>query len=126
MCAAGDAQLERVADAEDRGDLQLCARGGIFDDETTHRCLAALVDVACRVGFLAWRASAFLASTESFAHDYHKQRLIAAKAGETVHTDLFAINWPPNSPVRVLRNSVTDEAQAVPVTIVLNWRPASK
>ena len=52
----------------------------------------------------------FLASEESFAHEYHKQRLLAAKAGDTVHTDLFAVNWPPNSPVRVLRNSVTEEA----------------
>jgi nitronate monooxygenase len=52
----------------------------------------------------------FLASPESFAHDYHKQRLIAAQAGDTVHTDLFAINWPPNSPVRVLKNSVTAAA----------------
>ena len=30
-----------------------------------------------------------------------------------MHTDLFAINWPPNSPVRVLRNSVTDEAKTL-------------
>ncbi len=55
----------------------------------------------------------FSPAPKSFAHDYHKQRLIAAKAGETVHTDLFAINWPPNSPVRVLRNSVTDEAKTL-------------
>jgi nitronate monooxygenase len=27
-----------------------------------------------------------------------------------VHTDLFAINWPPNSPVRVLKNSLTEAA----------------
>ncbi|SIT41506.1 2-nitropropane dioxygenase NPD [Paraburkholderia ribeironis] len=54
--------------------------------------------------------TAFLATHESFAHDYHKQRICEARAGETVYTDLFAINWPPNSPVRVLANSVTDEA----------------
>jgi nitronate monooxygenase len=52
----------------------------------------------------------FLATPESFAHDYHKQRILEAKSGDTVHTDLFAINWPPNSPVRVLRNSLTDAA----------------
>jgi nitronate monooxygenase len=54
--------------------------------------------------------TAFLVATESFAHDYHKQRIVSAKAGDTVHTDLFAINWPPNSPVRVLRNSVVEAA----------------
>lgn len=51
--------------------------------------------------------TAFLATTESFAHDYHKQRVVAAKAEDTVHTDAFAINWPPRSPVRVIANSVT-------------------
>lgn len=54
--------------------------------------------------------TAFLATHESFAHDYHKQRICEARSGETVYTDLFAINWPPNSPVRVLANSVTAEA----------------
>ncbi|MFL9867048.1 nitronate monooxygenase [Paraburkholderia fungorum] len=52
----------------------------------------------------------FLATHESFAHDYHKQRILAARAGDTVYTDLFAINWPPHSPVRVLANSVTGKA----------------
>ncbi|AJZ57043.1 nitronate monooxygenase family protein [Paraburkholderia fungorum] len=52
----------------------------------------------------------FLATHESFAHDYHKQRILAARAGDTVYTDLFAINWPPHSPVRVLANSLTGRA----------------
>jgi nitronate monooxygenase len=55
--------------------------------------------------------TAFLATHESFAHDYHKDRICAAHAGETVYTDLFAINWPPHSPVRVLANSVTEQAR---------------
>lgn len=54
--------------------------------------------------------TAFLATHESFAHDYHKARICAARAGDTVYTDLFAINWPPDSPVRVLANSVTAQA----------------
>lgn len=54
----------------------------------------------------------FLASLESFAHDYHKQRIVAAGSGDTVHTDLFAIGWPPHAPVRVLKNSVTAAAGA--------------
>jgi nitronate monooxygenase len=52
----------------------------------------------------------FIATHESFAHDYHKQRIIDAQPGDTVHTDLFALNWPAGSPVRVLANSVTREA----------------
>ena len=52
--------------------------------------------------------TAFLATQESFAHDDHKARVLAAQAEDTVYTDAFALNWPPNSPVRVIRNSVTD------------------
>ena len=49
----------------------------------------------------------FLATRESFAHQYHKQRIIEARSENTVYTDIFAINWPPHAPVRVLNNSVT-------------------
>lgn len=52
--------------------------------------------------------TAFLATEESFAHQFHKERIIAARLEDTVHTDAFAINWPPNSPVRVIGNSLTD------------------
>lgn len=58
--------------------------------------------------------TAFLATEESFAHDYHKQRVVAARSQDTVHTDAFAINWPPASPVRVIANSVTDALGSVP------------
>ncbi|MFZ1862607.1 MAG: nitronate monooxygenase [Polyangiales bacterium] len=51
--------------------------------------------------------TAFLATHESFAHDYHKQRVVAATEEDTVHTEVFAVNWPPHAPVRVLQNSVT-------------------
>ena len=54
--------------------------------------------------------TAFLAAKESFAHDFHKQRLIEAEPGDTVHTDLFVINWPKGAPVRVLKNSETAAA----------------
>ncbi len=50
----------------------------------------------------------FLATDESFAHDIHKQRVIEAAATDTLHTDAFAINWPPHSPVRVIKNEVTE------------------
>ena len=34
-------------------------------------------------------------------------RQVAARAEDTVYTDVFALNWPPDSPVRVIGNSVT-------------------
>lgn len=51
--------------------------------------------------------TAFLATEESFAHPFHKQRIVAATAAETVLTDVFVLNWPAGSAVRVLGNSVT-------------------
>ena len=81
--------------------IPIAASGGI----TTGRDLAAALALGAHGVHCG---TVFVASEESFAHDYHKQRIVAAKAGETVHTDLFAINWPPNSPVRVLKNSVTE------------------
>ena len=52
--------------------------------------------------------TAFLATAESFAHDDHKARVLRATAEDTVYTDVYALNWPPHSPVRVIRNSVID------------------
>jgi len=51
--------------------------------------------------------TAFLATVESYAHDDHKARVLRAGAEDTVHTDVFALNWPPHSPVRVIGNSLT-------------------
>ena len=53
--------------------------------------------------------TAFLACRESFAHDYHKAAVVQARSEDTVHTTLFSINWPPDSPVRVIRNSTYDD-----------------
>jgi nitronate monooxygenase len=53
--------------------------------------------------------TAFLATVESFAHAYHKDRVVRARSEDTVYTDAFAINWPPDSPVRVIANSLTGE-----------------
>lgn len=55
--------------------------------------------------------TAFLATRESFAHDLHKNKVVAAGSSETVHTDAFAINWPPGSPVRVIASAVTESLQ---------------
>ena len=50
--------------------------------------------------------TAILATRESYAHDYHKHRLVEAGAEDTVYTDIYVLNWPKGAAVRVLRNSV--------------------
>jgi len=44
----------------------------------------------------------FLASTESRAHPYYKQKLLEANEWDTVRTILFGYGWP-NAPHRTLR-----------------------
>jgi nitronate monooxygenase len=51
--------------------------------------------------------TALLASTESFAHRYHKERLVSAMGRDTLLTRIFHINWPAGARVRVLSSSVT-------------------
>jgi nitronate monooxygenase len=51
--------------------------------------------------------TALMAAEESFAHRYHKQRLLAAVARDTLLTDIFHINWPRGARVRVLSSAVT-------------------
>ena len=74
---------------------------------------AELVDGADLVTVLALGAqgavfgTALIATEESFAHEYHKRRLVEAATEDTVLTDAFHINWPHGAKVRVLANSVT-------------------
>ena len=80
-------------------DVPVLAAGGVTDGAD----LAAVIKLGAQGAVLG---TAFLATEESFAHDYHKQRILQA-AGETVHTQAFHINWPAGAYVRVLPNSVT-------------------
>jgi len=80
--------------------LPVVVYGGIVDGRGLAAALAmGAAGVHC--------GTAFLATSESFAHDMHKRRLAAAHAADTVLTDVFVLNWPRGAAVRVLANSVT-------------------
>jgi len=89
-----------VPDVVARVDVPVLAAGGIVDG----RGLAAALRWGAQGAVVG---TGFLATRESFAHDYHKRRLVEAKPGETIHTEAFHVNWPRGAPVRVLPNSVT-------------------
>jgi nitronate monooxygenase len=76
------------------------AAGGITDGTD----LAGVLALGAQGALIG---TAFLATEESFAHDYHKLRIVNAVSGRTVHTEAFHINWPAGAAVRVLPNSVT-------------------
>lgn len=52
--------------------------------------------------------TAFLATEEAWAHDYHKRRVVEADGADTVLTDVFVLNWPKGAAVRVIGNSITE------------------
>lgn len=80
--------------------VPLAAAGGLADGRDVARVLAQGAQAAVL-------GTTLLATQESFAHDYHKQRVVQARARDTVLTEDFHINWPPHAAVRVLANSVT-------------------
>jgi len=81
-------------------DLPVVASGGFASGAGLAAALALGADgIPC--------GTAFLCTEESYAHDYHKRRVLEGRSEDTVHTDAFAINWPAGSAVRVLANSVT-------------------
>ena len=81
-------------------DIPMLASGGIVDGRDVADALSSGADGVVM-------GTAFLASPESFAHDYHKERIVAARSQDTLLTDIFNINWPIGAPVRVLQNSAT-------------------
>lgn len=81
--------------------VPVIAAGGIATGQDVARMLRlGARGVSC--------GTAFLATHESNAHDYHKQRIVAARAGHTVLTRVFWRNWHRPEPVRVLASSVTE------------------
>ena len=81
-------------------DIPVLASGGIVDGRDVADALSSGADGVVM-------GTAFLASPESFAHDYHKERIVAGRYQDTLLTDIFHINWPIGAPVRVLQNSAT-------------------
>src|SRR4029078_8871937 len=92
--------MNLVQQVAQRVDVPVLAAGGIVNGID----LAAVLAQGAQGAVIG---TAFLATRESFAHEYHKNRIVAANEGETIHTEAFHINWPKGAPVRVLSNSVT-------------------
>ena len=82
-------------------EIPIIAAGGFADG----RGLAAALALGADAAVFGTR---FLASNEAAADPRYQQRIIAAEAEETVHTELYDIGWP-NAPHRVLRTKVIDE-----------------
>ncbi|MDE2466698.1 MAG: nitronate monooxygenase, partial [Alphaproteobacteria bacterium] len=87
--------------------VPVLAAGGIADGQAVAEALGLGAQGAL-IG------TAFLATEESFAHDYHKARIVEAPAGITVRTKAFHVNWPAGADVRVLPNSVTEGRKGDP------------
>ncbi|HLW77085.1 MAG TPA: nitronate monooxygenase [Bryobacteraceae bacterium] len=81
--------------------LPVLAAGGFADG----RGLAAALALGASAISMGTR---FVASQESRAHPAYKQRLLEARAEDTVHTSLFDGGWE-GAPHRVIRNSTVEE-----------------
>jgi nitronate monooxygenase len=84
--------------------LPVIAAGGVADG----RGLAAALDLGAQAVSIGTR---FLASNEAFAARAYKERIVRAKAEDTVYTKLFDVGWP-DAAHRVLRNKAYAEWEA--------------
>jgi NAD(P)H-dependent flavin oxidoreductase YrpB (nitropropane dioxygenase family) len=84
--------------------LPVIAAGGI----ATGRGLVAARGFGAEAVSMGTR---FVASEESRASNEYKQRIVRARAEDTVHTKLFDIGWP-DAAHRVIRNKAVDEWEA--------------
>lgn len=106
----GDRPLhEFIPEVVKAANLPVLASGGLIDGAD----LAAVLSLGAQGGVFG---TAFIATPESFAHAYHKARLLASAPDDTVLTEVFHINWPRKAKVRVLANSVTRGEQGDPFT----------
>ena len=85
-------------------DIPIIAAGGFADG----RGLAAALALGADAAVFGTR---FLASNEAAADPRYQQRILAAEAEETVHTELYDIGWP-NAAHRVLRTKVVESGSA--------------
>lgn len=81
--------------------LPVIAAGGIVDGKGLAAALALGAEGV-------WVGTRFVASEESEAHPAYKKRLLEACETDAVYTETFHVGWPPGSPHRALRNSLTD------------------
>ena len=95
------ATMALVADVVSLTSIPVIACGGIATGSELAAALALGAQGIC-CGTL------FLATEESNAHDFHKQRIIESTAEDTIYSLQFPHNWHINAPVRVLKNSVTE------------------
>jgi NAD(P)H-dependent flavin oxidoreductase YrpB (nitropropane dioxygenase family) len=84
--------------------LPVIAAGGI----ATGRGMLAALGLGAEAVSMGTR---FVASDESRAVREYKQRIVRARAEDTVHTMLFDIGWP-DAAHRVIRNKAIDEWEA--------------
>jgi NAD(P)H-dependent flavin oxidoreductase YrpB (nitropropane dioxygenase family) len=93
------ALVPRVVDAV--APRPVAAAGGISDA----RGLVAILALGAQAAVMGTR---FLASKESRAHPYYKQKLLEANEGDTVRTTLFGHGWP-HAPHRTLRTPFVEQ-----------------
>ncbi|QEI11798.1 NAD(P)H-dependent flavin oxidoreductase [Cellvibrio japonicus] len=83
--------------------VPVIASGGITTGEALVAALAlGAQGISC--------GTLFLTTTESNAHDFHKEKIISATASDTTLCYDFQRNWPIRAAVRVLKNSITETA----------------
>lgn len=90
-------------------DVPVAGAGGLADGRDVGRVLAAGAQAAVL-------GTALMMTTESFAHEVHKQRLVQARSRDVLLTEDFHINWPPLAAVHVLPNAVTRGERGDPFT----------
>lgn len=77
----------------------LIGAGGIANAEDVRNAMTWGADAVCL-------GTRFVACTEANAHPEYQRRIIAARAADTVVTDIFGPEWP-GVPMRVISNKAT-------------------